>query len=471
MDPSDARGSDAWTTARQQAVMTSVAGPAGVPTAAPRPPLAHTSLARLFAEGAGVFFGAITGIITARWLEPEGKGTLSTLLFVVNVLFFYACSLGLSDAATILKARRRLSLLELFRANSLPALASSVAGIVLSFAFAGFLFRGDHPAALDAALVASLTLPVWVFYELFAGLLNSDEGFVFTSVVAVGAAVLTAVATWALVVVMDGGLVGAVAGSIGGPLVGLVVLTLALARRGALRLPRWDPSYTRAALRLGVPLQASYLLIAMSQRFDQLMVYGIAGRASAGHYSIALTLGLLVTHAPSALSMASFPRVAHLEAAHARRMTERLSRVGLAGAAMIGGAVAVAAPWLIPLAFGEEYRPAIAPTLILIVGGLFWGEQWILARALAARGETVPMIRCYAANVLVMVMLDLVLIPPLGVVGAALASAGGSMAGLALCLGSYRKRDPELQLGALLPSVQDLRDLLGDVRTLVRRTR
>jgi Na+-driven multidrug efflux pump len=73
--------------------------------------------------------------------------------------------------------------------------------------------------------------------------------------------------------------------------------------------------------------------------------------------------------------------------------------------------------------------------------------------------------------VLVMVVLDLVLIPPLGVVGAAVASAGGSLAGLTLCLAGYRKRDPDLTLAALLPTGQDLRDLAGDLRRMVHGTR
>ena len=451
--------------------MSSLVEPVLAPPVSSRPPLARTSLARLLSEGAGVLFGAITGIITARWLEPSGKGTLSTLLFVVNVLFFYACSLGLSDAATILRARQRLSLADLFRANALPALVSTAIGIVGSFLVASLLFGGDHPAAVQAALVASLTLPVWVFYELFAGLLNSDEAFVVTSKVAAATGAITALATWLLVVVLDGGLVGAVLGSIGGPLVGLVLVGGALARRRALRRPRWDPSYVRPALQLGLPLQASYLLIAMSQRFDQLMVYELSGRVSAGQYSVALTLGLLVTHAPSALSVASFPRVAYLEDAQVRRMTERLSRIGLTGAVIIGGALALAAPVFIPFAFGESYRPAIAPTLILIVGGIFWGEQWILSRALAARGETGPIIRSFATNVIGMAALDLTLIPAFGVVGAALASVGGSLAGLAMCLRTYRRRDPDLHLRALLPTAQDVRDLFSDVRGLVLGTR
>ena len=126
---------------------------------------------------------------------------------------------------------------------------------------------------------------------------------------------------------------------------------------------------------------------------------------------------------------------------------------------------------MIPFAFGDDYRSAILPSLILIVGGILWGQQWILSRSLAARGETGPMIRFFAANVLVMAALDLLLIPVLGVVGAALASVGGSMAGLALCLATYRKRSPDLRLGALIPTRRDAEDLLSYFRTLVSTTR
>lgn len=73
------------------------------------PSLGFTSAARLSADIVSVVFGLVSATITARVLGADGKGALSSLLFI-GVLLSYAASLGLGDASIILIQQKRVSL-------------------------------------------------------------------------------------------------------------------------------------------------------------------------------------------------------------------------------------------------------------------------------------------------------------------------------------------------------------------------
>lgn len=440
-----------------------------------RPSLARLSAARLGAQVVALLGGGLTGIATARTLGPAAKGNLATLLFFAHELVFYACALGLSDAVIILRGRRDGIAVGRTVAAALPVVGlAGVLGAGLVLGGAGLLFDDLGPV-LSAVVLAAATLPLWLLLDLLLGALNAEEEFVLTgSILAVSAALVTA-ATIALVSWLRLGVVGGVAASAVGPAVAVAWAAVVAWRRGVRLRPRWDPQVLRRALRLGAGIQVSYLLIAMAQRVDQVLVFAIAGSEAAGHYSVALTVGLLVTHVPGALSMATFPRAASVDAEQFGALLGRVSRLALAGAVACGATVAAATPLLVPLLFGPGFVAAVVPTLVLVVSGILSGQQWVLSRAFAARGRSRLLVVTYLANLLVMGAADVVLIPALGAVGAAIGSTCGAAVGVALCavLISRTSGAPRLRYCPRWPDFLELgrevRDLLASARRSTRR--
>ncbi|HEX8771317.1 MAG TPA: hypothetical protein VF711_11175, partial [Acidimicrobiales bacterium] len=204
---------------------------------------------------------------------------------------------------------------------------------------------------------------------------------------------------------------------------------------------------------------------------DLLFVYRIRGSSAAGQYSIALTIGMLVGTIPLALAYASFPRLANLDEVSARALTARVFRLGMMVVVMTAAALAVSTPFGVPLLFGSAYEGAVAPSLVLIAGGVLWSAQWLLARASAARGSPAALCASFATSAAVMLGLDLVLIEPYGGMGAAMAAVAGAAAGAALAAQFYRGKGWHWR--EFLPGRGDLGSLLGmgsDLLTSVRRT-
>src|SRR5437773_1473155 len=74
-----------------------------------RPSLRVNSLARLVLEGGRLASGFVSAAITARWLGPAGKGTLSALLFIAALLS-YGSTMGLGEAVTVMIGRAETNL-------------------------------------------------------------------------------------------------------------------------------------------------------------------------------------------------------------------------------------------------------------------------------------------------------------------------------------------------------------------------
>lgn len=432
--------------------------------------LAHGTLARFAGEAAGALFGLIVGAMTARYLGPTGKGTLSTLSYLV-ALMAPLCAFGLGEASQTLFGRGRMGLERCVRAVSGLLAVTTGTGVIVLMGLIWLMFSGEIPGLRLAIVAASLTLPLITYVTIFGILLDSAGQVVFVSFVRLCIAASTAVSTVVLMYFLELAITGALLAIVAGWSVGLVLLLVRLHRLKLGFWPRWDPGFLREAIPLGIPTQLSYLVIVASTRVDLLLVRALAGSSEAGSYSVALTVGQVTTYAPVALAVAAFPVIASIrDDEKARELVGRVCRTtvltALLGAAVLGAAVPVG----IPLTFGREFTPAIGPTLLLLVGGVLWGAQWTACRAESARGRPRILLRSFGVSLVVMLIADLALIPRLGLMGAAAASVLSSAVGLAVVIrsdGGGSRTTPGAR--EFLPRWPDLAHLTSTLSTYLGR--
>jgi PST family polysaccharide transporter len=77
---------------------------------------------------------------------------------------------------------------------------------------------------------------------------------------------------------------------------------------------------------------------------------------------------------------------------------------------------------LIPLVFGEAYRPAVAIIAIHVWGGVFVAMRAVLSKWIITEGLTAISLQTHAAGATLNVLANLALIPLYGGVGAAIAT-------------------------------------------------
>lgn len=187
---------------------------------------------------------------------------------------------------------------------------------------------------------------------------------------------------------------------------------------GQIETKRWF----RASAALSLVGAAHLLLL----NVDIIMVGLIRGDAEVATYRIAVLLSMIVASLYEILTVVMRPRIARAHAAGRmaelqRQMRRPFLAALAAGVACLAAFALAGEPLLISL-FGEAYAAAYLPTLVLISGQALAIAFGPVAPVLNMTGRERVHLRIIAAALAANVFLNLLLIWPLGNLGAAIAS-------------------------------------------------
>ena len=425
-----------------------------------RTSVAAGSVARSLAEATWAAFSLVTGVIVARHLGAAGKGMVSSIGYLA-ALVGPAVTLGIGEAGVTLTRSRGESVRDAVRTTLALVTVASVAGAALLVGFIVLQFSNEMDHLEGATLSAVVSVPAMGTWYALALLIEAEGGLLATSAIKVLIAVVTLIATAVLVLHFQLAVAGAVAAMAGGFLVGALLMAAWLWRyRGAVPMPRFKPSFLREALPIGIPIQGSYLLVALAARADLLIVQLIKGSTAAGFYSVALTMGQVVAYGPVALSAASFPVAAGFRLKEVVPFIERAGRTAVAAGVVCAIVFLPALPVVLPLLFGAGFSSAVAVSVVLVPAGVLHGLQWITCRLWAAQGRGALLAVSSAVSLVSLIALALVLVPAEGAMGAGIASLASSALGTAVALGGHiRFASGHGSLRGFLPGVADFQQI------------
>jgi stage V sporulation protein B len=416
------------------------------------------TIARL--SSAVALFGVT--VIAARVLTPEQVGS-AAVGQVIGTFAALLASGGLNISTIYFVRRQPDRAAVLVAALVTLAITSCVLAFALGLASAPILFGPILGAANWPLLVGAGVLGASVIaYEFFGALLlamDEPRRFVLLEVVRgwaslAGAAILLAVLRADVAVVLGMAVGFASASALGIGRVGA---------RASLR-PRFDPHTTRAAVGFGARGQVGNILQFLGVRLDLLLVPALLNLEQAGLYYVAVRVSDLVGQAATASSSFLFPHVAGQPDQRDTVMTERLTRVTLLATIVAALVVAVAAGPLLEIAFGDAYAEGTPALLVMLAAVVPLSVGRLISADLKGRGRPGVVSIAAVVSVIATVALDLVLIPSLGILGAAIASLVAYSLMTAALLYAYRSATGGT-LVSLIPRPEDLRDL----RTLVDR--
>ena len=161
----------------------------------------------------------------------------------------------------------------------------------------------------------------------------------------------------------------------------------------------------------------------LSYRIDSYFIMAMLGSSAVGIYGLATSLAELLWVLPSAISLILLPNLAKLEVEVAAKRTLNTSQIVMLIMFILAFFMACLANLLIPLLYGADYYEAYQPLLWLLPGVVSFAVAKILEPFFQSRHK--PSLPTFAAiiGMLVNIVANLILIPQLGLVGAALASS------------------------------------------------
>jgi O-antigen/teichoic acid export membrane protein len=363
--------------------------------------------------------GFVSAILLARLLGPSDRGLLAIELTVVN--FGYAVvGLGLPYAVEYQASRRERpgALLGNTLAFGACLAAVLVPGIwLLRAPLSDVLARGQGGTTwLLVGVLIPLTFLQWTSLNQLSGQLRFG---LFNGVFA--ATRLVYVVTVILLLTVTGlGVTAGLAAAAVAALVGWAAAAVAIARHDR---PTVDLGLFRRLAGYALRLWPGQLFQILNYRLDVIVLQFFRPLSEVGYYVVAQAVAELVNGLASAFQSSVLPLVSSdndEEGRHRTTTSALRHQLILATAAVV--AIAALSPVVLLLGFGPAYRSAFVPMLILLPGIVLLNTGTVAGASLDGRGRPELMSMLAGGSLVVTVALDLALIPPLGVDGAALAS-------------------------------------------------
>jgi O-antigen/teichoic acid export membrane protein len=380
----------------------------------------------------------LNSAILVRRLGPSGKGILDLAVLVPQMLGLIL-GLGLGVANVYFTGTRRFGLSVLTSNSAAFTLIASGAGVVIvAVLYVTGLFGRILPGVpLTVIVVATIGLPAVIGLSYLNGILMGLNRITTANLITVaqGAAVL--LMNLLLVVALRVGLVGAVAASITGSGVALLLAGIALLRLGPSFRPRWDPVVAGATVSFGTRAQVGNIMQTLNYRLDAFLVNGYRGTADVGIYGIAVRMAELLWYLPNAVGFVILPKAASATHKELNAFTPRVFWLTLGLTTLGATGIALVGRWFIVAVFSAAFAPAYLPMLWLLPGVVFLGGAKVLSNEMAGRGY--PQYNAWNSGIALVltVVLDITLIPKHGIVGAAIASSVSYTAGLLIAVLFY----------------------------------
>ncbi len=388
----------------------------------------RNTLETLLFRGLSTPVALVLVVIQSRFLAPSGRGTFVLVVLTVTILSRLLGQLGL--AVTTRMRERDVEVRQLVHRAFGLAAALGVVGAAL-VVVSGAL---TDAVGTELALIAALALVPNVLWQTVSGVLlglarvrvwNYVQALaplatlagMLVLVVGLGGGVRAAVAAWTLAHVLTAGFALVVARDIWLPV-------------GPQPLLDEDG---RTILRLALLLGAIQVVNLIGYRIELFILEWYDGVAAVGVYSIAMQAAEALWLVPAAIATAITGPVVHDDEHDASRLVGRSALKGLGYTAAAAFVVGIAAPFLVPLLFGEEFDGAARPLALLLPGIVAYAPVTVLVVYLSLRhGRPKLSLAVSVVAMVVTAVLALLLIPRYGAEGAAGASALGYGAGGAL---------------------------------------
>lgn len=159
-----------------------------------------------------------------------------------------------------------------------------------------------------------------------------------------------------------------------------------------------------------------------NKRLDVWFVQFFNGTAMLGQYGLATQVTNFISDAMTPFNQVLVPYIAESTADKHNEIVERIARINLSIslAASIG---IISTSWFfIPLVFGKSFALAVPATQVLAIGILFISQRLVFSGYFKAINEMQYPVRASWAGVVITVVLDILLIPKYGIVGASWAT-------------------------------------------------
>jgi len=335
-------------------------------------------------SGFALVANLVTGIVTARALGPDGRGVTVALTTVIQLAGFLF-AMGVAQSLSYFIARRPEDGPRLFTTWLLMLLPPTALAIGICELLLPTIFAADGDQAITIGRWFLFTIVVAVGLELNYGLLLGAQDFVVYN--ALRFAQPTVIATSYVVLWRLDALTVESALIASGPAGAGLVLSVGLARSVA-RIGVGAPDFRLGLTTLwyGIRGQGSTIAANVTARLDVAMLPAFVTSASVGLYSVATNVSLIVYQLSNTFAGVILPAAARDPQRGPVKVVGSLWG-SLAVAGVLALALGVFARPLLGVVYGDDFRDAAEPLLLILPGAVLFAGSSIATAGIYAAGR------------------------------------------------------------------------------------
>jgi O-antigen/teichoic acid export membrane protein len=344
-------------------------------------------------------------------------------------------------------------------------LATAGALIALPFAepISELLLDQPEPDLVRIAVAGLWVLTMWEFLLTLFRLEERARAFFLTTMLNVLASIALTVV---LVVGLDEGARGLLLGSYATGAAFSVGLIAVQWRRLSLRL---DPPLLRRLFRFGLPTMPAEVSLYLLNFIDRLIIVRTIGLAEAGLYSLAVKFAQAVNVLVRGFQLA-WPPLAYSirDDEEARRTYAVVVTLFTAGCAFVVTGMWLFSRWIVRALAAPKFFDSYEAIGLITIGVTLYALYQVLVVILGRTGRTEFNFPAAIGALVANVVLNLILVPPLGIVGAGLALVASYLLGLGLMYAFTQRLFPvPYEWGRLLRVVLTVAVLVGFAELVV----
>ncbi|MBN1845493.1 MAG: oligosaccharide flippase family protein, partial [Sedimentisphaerales bacterium] len=410
--------------------------------------------------GSNVFSTALslgTSIILARMLGRADRGLLGLALLLPMVMATF-CSFGMPTVnatfAGLYKDQRR----HLFQQSLLITLFGAVLSAVLILAFffwlpipLGQYRQFDH----EMVYLVIVMTPLMILGMVLPTFVNGVGRITLSAAINAGHAMLSFVLLLGFMVFWHGRIKTALIVMAVDRLLIILLSLWAVRDYVSLRVRHFSGAMFRKSMGFGAKVSLSTLAGFLLYRLDQGILNYMVSDIQIGLYVVAVGMAEKLKLLPNSIASAFLPRLAN-EWDNRQGQVPRVFRYTTIisfGSMLVLGIVGIPATLVL---YGYEYAGMIPSFLWLLPGIAVLGGSSIISSDLTAREKPLYVTVTGFFTLTLNVVLNLLLIPKMGIAGSAVASSISYAAAHGMVLYFYR-RESKVPLGRLIPRGEDFR--------------
>ncbi|WP_042164360.1 lipopolysaccharide biosynthesis protein [Paenibacillus gorillae] len=410
----------------------------------------------------------LTGVLLARGLGAEGRGTYIAITMWSNLLY-WGFNFGIYQSVIYFSKSYNGDKKVVFTTFLVyGAILCSIATLIAEVLIVPMVTANGSSDIVFAAKIYFLGIFYAAFSEIIISTLAGEEKFGYSNLLRMAVPGLTAIAMLGLYVM---GYLSSVTALYASFIISTLLFVMNVVKIIHMKYVdyRIDWRLMWSAFKYGSKSHGGSVASLTSENLTQMVLSLFMPPAALGHYSVAQSATSPVNTITSTIAITTQPKLTAEEKykVHGRVVELIKKAIILVGIAVAG--MTVVLPFGIEFVYGHEFEAAIIPALILLPAKLFDCLSNVMRNALNGAGMTFINTKSELIVLIATLVCMSVFFTRWHLIGAAAATLISSLVRIAIFFIEYRRRFVRFTVAEAFPGKMDMMELYRDAHSRIAR--